>query len=150
MAGIFEAKVRVAAKSIAPGASSDSSYTENVAILPANAYIMGMFGRVKTAFAGLTKPLVSLGVSGDTDRYMKAQPIDAVNELVWGAAPADNKALLGLKKYCVASDKERAATSGQTVIATFTSSSSDFSGLTAGEVEFLIVFVDPNQYVNVT
>jgi hypothetical protein len=152
MAGIFEAKVRVAAKSIAPGASSDSSYTENVAILPANAYVMAMFGRVKTAFAGLTKPKVSLGVSGDTDRYIVAQPADFVNELIVnhiGAFSASNSAI-GVKNFCAGMNKEKINSTGQTVIATFTSSSSDFSGLTAGEVEFLIVFVDPNQYVNVT
>jgi hypothetical protein len=84
MAGIFNATVKTLAKSIAPGASSDSSYTEIIGYLPANAYVVERFGRVVTAFAGLTKPKVSLGVSDDTTRYMVAQPIDAVNEFVMG------------------------------------------------------------------
>jgi len=146
MAGIFDAHIRVAAKSIAPGASADSSYTENVVILPANAYVLAYFGRVKTAFAGLTKPLVSLGVSGDTDRYMRAQPVDAVNEFVFWATPKAHDPILGVSKWCVKMDKEKIAISAQPVIATFTSSSTDFSGKTAGEVEFVVVYVDCNEY----
>jgi hypothetical protein len=143
--GIFNAQIKVAAKSISPGADSESSYTEIVAFLPANAYIMATFGRVKTAFAGLTAPLVSLGIEGDTNRYMVAQPIDAVNELIGGMATGVS-AVLGLKGFCAGMNKEKIVSSAQPIIATFTSSSTDFSGLTAGEVEFLIVYVDPNEY----
>jgi hypothetical protein len=34
---------------------------------------------------------------------------------------------------------------GRNIIATFSSSSTDFSGITAGEVEFVITFIDPNE-----
>lgn len=160
--GLFEAKLRVAGKTISPGAdSSATSYTENVFILPANAYVVAMFGRVKTAFTGLTKPKVSLGVSGDTSRYMVAQPIDIINSFVMGKLV---KSSSGIRKtstflpdkykrdlphsmgFCEAMKTERAATSAQPIIATFTSSSSNFGSLTAGEVEFVIVYVDPNSY----
>ncbi len=145
--GIFNASIRVAAKTIAPGASSDADYTENVVILPANAYVLAFFGRVKTAFVGLTKPLVCLGVTGDTDRYMRAQPVDAVNEFIIGASPKASDPILGVPKWCVKMDKEMAASAAKPIIATFTSSSTDFSGKTAGEVEFVVVYVDCNEYL---
>lgn len=141
--GIFSPNLRVAGKTIAPGTNSASSYTENVVILPANAYVISFFGRVKTAFTGLTKPKVSLGVTGDTDKYMVAQPIDAINELLAGVPPASNKATLGVKPYCASMPKEKISTTGRTVIATFTSDSTLFSP-TVGEVEFVVVYVDVN------
>jgi hypothetical protein len=144
--GLFKPKIVTYGKTIAPGASTDSSYTENVVILPANAYVLAKFGRVKTAFTGLTKPKVCLGVSGDTDKYMIAQPVDAINEFIMGPPARTNDAILGLKDFCVKMDKEKIAISNRTIIATFTSSSTDFSGLTAGEVEFIVVYVDPNEY----
>lgn len=147
--GIINAHLRVAAKSIAPGASSDSSYTESVVILPENSYLLATFGRVKTAFTGLTKPKVSLGVSGDTDRYMVAQPVDATNELIANAKGAvGSNPVLGVKSFCAGMNKEKVVSSTKSVIATFSSSSTDFSGLTAGEVEFVVVYVDPNDYLN--
>ena len=160
MAGIFEAKIRVAAKSIAPGTTGESSYTENVAILPANAYVLAYFGRVKTAFTGLTNPKVSLGVSGDTSRYMVAQPIDAINELMAGKLVKSDSGirkdsilypdkykrdLPHTKGFCEGMEKEKIVSSAKPVIATFTSSSTTFDP-TAGEVEFVIVYVDTNQY----
>jgi len=160
MAGIFDAKIRVAAKSIAPGTCGESSYTENVAILPANAYVIKMFGRVKTAFAGVTKPTVSLGVTGDTSRYMVAQPIGTANELIVGkllkSSSGINKSSTLLpdkyKKdlphsmgFCEAMEKEKVSSTALPVIATFTSSSATFDP-SAGEVEFVIVYVDTNNY----
>ena len=144
--GIFSANIRAAGKTMSPGTHGEATYTENVAILPANAYIMWCFGRVKTAFAGVTAPQVSLGVSGDTERYMVSQPISAVNELIAGSPPTDNKATLGVKRFCAAMDKERITGDAQPIIATFSTSSTDFSGLTAGEVEFVIIYVDTNTY----
>jgi hypothetical protein len=108
---------------------------------------MAKFGRVKTAFAGITKPKVSLGVTGDVDRYMVAQPIDAVNEFVMGPPPSSNDALLGHKHFCVKLDKEKAASTATPIIATFTSDSATFDP-TAGEVEFIVVYIDPNEYVS--
>lgn len=146
MAGIFDAKLRVAAKTISPGTSGDATYTENVAILPANAYVVAMFGRVKTAFVGLTAPKVSLGVSGDVDRYMVAQPIGAVNELITNNSGAlGGSAVFGAKGFCAAMNKELVSTTAKPVIATFTSSSATFDP-TSGEVEFVIVYVDVNSY----
>jgi hypothetical protein len=143
--GIINAQIRIAGKTIAPGTSGEATYTENVCILPANAYILAKFGRIKTAFAGITKPKVALGVTGDTDRYMVAQPIDAVNEFVMGPPPSSNDSLLGHKHFCVKLNKEKAASTATPIIATFTSDSATFDP-TAGEVEFIIVYIDPNEY----
>ena len=160
MAGIFNVSLKVAAKSIAPGTTGASSYTENVAILPANAYKLAFFGRVKTAFTGLTNPKVSLGVAGDTSRYMVAQPIDKINELLAGKLVKSDSGirknsilypdkykrdLPHTKGFCEGMQKEMIASSAQPIIATFTSSSTTFDP-TAGEVEFVVVYVDPNQY----
>ena len=144
MAGIFEAKIRVAAKSIVPGTSGESSYTENVCILPANSYILAVFGRVKTAFTGLTKPEVALGVTGDTDLFMSPQSLDKTNELLSGMATGVN-AVTGLKGYCAAMNKAMVYSSAKPIIATFTSGSDTFDP-TAGEVEFVVVYVDCNSY----
>jgi hypothetical protein len=147
MAGIFEAKLRVAAKTVAPGTTGESSYTENVCILPANAYILSIFGRVKTAFAGLTSPEVALGVSGDTDLYMSPQSLDVVNELVSVMATGAGKAVTGVRGYCAGLNKPRIHSTATPIIATFSSSSDTFDP-SAGEVEFVVVYVDPNEYVS--
>ena len=140
--GYINGRVRVLAKTIAPGSDNTTSYTEVVALLPKNAYLLGTFGRVVTAFSGVSNAKVALGVSGDTDRYMVAQPINAVNELIANASGVTGgKALLGVKSYCVGMNKEKIA-SAKPIIATFTATT--FSTLTAGEVEFAIVFVDCN------
>jgi hypothetical protein len=156
--GIFNAQIKVAAKSIIPGTTGDSSYTEIVTILPANAYIMHTFGRVKTPFTGLVNPMVSLGVTGDTARYMVAQPLTVVNEFISGKLL---KSSSGIRKtatylpdkykkdlphsmgFCEAMPKEKISPSAKSIIATFTSSSTAFTA-TAGEVEFIVVYVDPN------
>jgi hypothetical protein len=52
--------------------------------------------------------------------------------------------------FCEAMKKERQPSSAQAIIATFTSSSTDFSGLTAGEVEFIVVYVDKDKSLNIT
>jgi hypothetical protein len=141
--GRINGRVRVLAKTIAPGACSETSYTENIGLLPKNAYLIGTYGRVTTAFTGVLNAQVSLGVSGDTNMYMVAQPIDAVNELIPNSSGATGgNAILGLKGYCAGMNKERISPTYKPIIATFTSD--DFSTLTAGEVEFAIVFVDCN------
>lgn len=160
MAGIFKAEIRVAAKTIVPGTSGEENYTENVAILPANTYVIAKFGRVKTAFTGLTKPKVSLGVTGDVARYMVAQPIDNIYEFVMGkllknSAGINKSSAFLPNKYkkdlphsmgfCEAMPKEMIKSSSLPIIATFTSSSTLFNP-SAGEVEFVIVYVDTNAY----
>ncbi len=141
--GYLNGRVRVLAKTIAPGSDNTTSYTEVIGLLPKNAYIVGTFGRVVTAFAGVANAKVSLGVSGDTDRYMVAQPINAVNELISNSSgTTGGSAILGLKGFCVGMNKEKIDPAAKQIIATF--SATDFSTLTAGEVEFAIVFVDCN------
>lgn len=156
--GFINAKVRVLAKSIIPGSTGDATYTEIVGLIPKNAYVIQRFGRVKTAFTGVTKPKVSLGVTGDTTRYMVAQPIDTVAEFVMGKLL---KSSGGIRKtatslpdkykkdlphsmgFCEAMPKEQISSSSKPIIATFTSDSTTFTA-TAGEVEFVIVYVDCN------
>jgi hypothetical protein len=156
--GLFNAQIRIAAKSVIPGSTGGSSYTENIFILPTNAYILAKFGRVRTAFTGLINPKVSLGVSGDTARYMVAQPLDVANEFIMGKLL---KSSGGIRKtatslpdkykkdlphsmgFCEVMPAEKASSSNRTIIATFTSDSTTFTA-TAGEVEFIILYVDPS------
>jgi hypothetical protein len=141
--GYINGRVKVLAKTIVPGTTGEATYTEIVGLIPKNSYVLREFGRVITAFTGLTKPLVSLGVTGDTDRYMVAQPIDAINEFIFGAPAKSNSAITGVKDFCAKMDKNKITSSAQPIIATFTSSSTTFDP-TAGEVEFVIVYVTCN------
>ena len=158
---IFSPKIKVEGITIKPRvASTDTSYTVNITILPPNAYVIGLYGRVKTAFAGLSNPKVCVGVAGDTSRYMVAQPINVVNELMTGKLVKSSggirkdsvvlpdkykKDLPHTKGFCEGMEREKISSDLKTIIATFTSDSTTFAGLTAGEVEFIIVYVDPNE-----
>jgi hypothetical protein len=140
--GYINGRVRVLAKTIAPGSDNTTSYTEVIGLLPQNAYLIGTYGRVKTAFTGVSNAKVALGVAGDTNRYMVAQPIDAINELIsTSTGSVGSNPILGVKGYCAGMNKEKIA-SAKPIIATFTATT--FATLTAGEVEFAIVFVDCN------
>lgn len=156
--GVINANIKTLAKTIIPGSCGSASYTEIVGILPANTYVIKRFGRVKTAFTGVTKPKVSLGVSGDVARYMVAQPIDKTGEFIIGKLLKSSAGIDKTKKtlpdkykkdlphsmgFCEAMDKEMTPASALPILATFTSSSTLFNA-TAGEVEFVIVYVDCN------
>lgn len=158
---VFFPTIKIAGKTmrIRTG-TTEESYTENVVILPPNVYIIGVYGRVKTAFAGMTNPKVSVGVAGDTSRYMVAQPIDKVNELMSGKMVKNStygirkdatflpdkykKDLIRTKNFCEGMERAKIYPSNIPIIATFTCSDSTLGGATAGEVEFIVIYVDPN------
>lgn len=140
-------------------ATTETSYTTNITILPPHAYVVDIYGRVTTAFVGLTNPKVSVGVAGDTSRYMVAQPINVVNELMTGklvksagGIRKDAKSLPDkykrdlphTKGFCEGMERAKIASDYLPIIATFTSDSTTFAGVTAGEVEFVVVYVDVN------
>jgi len=99
-------------------------------------YILNVFARVKTAFAGVTAPTVSLGISGDTDLLIQSQPINRVGDLKPGFSRDGEGFCAALPGYPQKAEARR------TIIATFSSSSGNFSSLTAGEIEFKIVYVE--------
>jgi len=157
--GVFYPSLKIVGKTMhLRSGTTDESYTEIITILPANAYIVGIYGRVKTAFVGLTNPKVSVGVSGDTSRYMVAQPINKVGELMYGklvkSTGGINKSSVSLpdkykrdlphtKNFCEGMPHAMISPSNVTIIATFTSDSTNFSNVSAGEVEVIVLYINP-------
>ena len=127
--GYINGRVRVLAKTITPGSTGESTYTEIIGLIPKNAYVLAKFGRTTTAFTGITKPKVSLGVTGDTDRYMVAQLIDSINEFVFGPPATTNDAISGVMDFCTKMNKEKIQTTALPIIATFTSDSTTLTNI---------------------
>jgi hypothetical protein len=138
--GQFTPKLRADGYTVSVPASTATSSTVSVLTWPENAYVIGIYGRVKTAFAGVTGPYVSLGVTGDTERYMPNQSINVVGELMSGTKIAAKAT--GVRNFCARMDKETGKGSARDIIATFGLGSGTFAALTAGELEFVIVYVD--------
>jgi hypothetical protein len=120
---------------------SGSSHTAPVFHLPANAYPVGFYGRVVTAFAGLTHPTVELGILGDTELYIQKHPINKVSELIPGHDTSGGGAQ-AKAGYCARLEHEMISTSAKDIIATFRVGSGSLTTLTAGEVEFVMVYID--------
>jgi hypothetical protein len=114
--------------------TEDTEHTAYVFERPPHAYPLFMAARVKTAFAGVTVPQVSVGISGDTDKYIKQQHIDQAGDL------------LGMTQgtYCDAFKigYMKTPSDSETIIATFSSSTGNWSDLSAGEIEFLLVYAE--------
>lgn len=138
--GVTNPKVRVDGCTVTVRASTATSETVTVLTLPANAYLVGAYGRVVTAFAGATGPYVSLGVTGDTARYMPKQNIDTVKELLSGTTTTPK--VQGNRDFCARMSSEQIKGSERNIIATFGLGSGTFAALTAGEVEFVIMYID--------
>lgn len=97
-------------------------------------YIIDIHVRVKTAFAGVTRPEVKVGYPDDLDRFFKLQPINRTGDLISGPHyESDN--------ICKKQSPDHTKTETQKqVIATFSSNSGNFSSLTAGSIEFVVIY----------
>jgi len=105
--------------------------------MPPNSYVLSMFARVKTAFTGVTGPSVEVGLTGQTTRYIPKQEINAVKDLIsgWGVNGMG---------YCQkqAPDQQIGTTAQRNIIATFRSTSGNLSSLSAGEIEFVVIYAE--------
>lgn len=117
--------------------ADDTSQVVYVFALPPDCYILGLFARVKTAFSGVTSPKVKLGVSGHTDLYIREQRIGKVGDLVCGSSVA----AVGV---CTVQPlgAQASGTGQRDVFATFTSASGNLSSLSAGEIDFVVVYAE--------
>jgi hypothetical protein len=115
-------------------------------VLP-SVYPVAFYGRVITAFAGLDRPTIELGVTGDTTRYMAKQSIDIANQqLLEGSnAELDADSYGGVLGFCTRMKNplmEPASTYSYDILATFRVGSGTLSGYSAGEVEFVMAYID--------
>lgn len=115
--------------------AADTSQAVNVFTTTPDIYILGFFARVKTAFAGVTLPEVSLGVTGDVARYIPKQPVNKTGDLVVGHGVDGHG-------YCKKMQSYQKTPANIPIIATFTSSAGNLSSLSAGEVEFVMVYAE--------
>lgn len=106
-----------------------TSQTVYLCRIPVNAYILHCVGRVKTAFAGVTAPTISVGTSTGTSDYMPTQPINIANAL-----------LLSQREFCPVLHFDYQTATERSIVGTFSSSSGNFADLTAGELEIVIVY----------
>lgn len=113
--------------------AADTSQTVALFEIPFDAYVLNVMGRVKTAFAGVTSPKVSVGYSSDTDLFCASTPINTVGDLHRGSFYETNR--------CARPYDFVKTEAGRQVIATFSSSADNFSSLSAGEVEFVVVYL---------
>lgn len=120
---------------------ADTSKTFNIFTTTPNIYIMAFFARVKTAFTGVTGPTVKLGTDKTTDAYIESQGIDHAGDLLVQHEVAYRSALthpIG----CHASISHQSTPKNIPILATFGSTSGNLSSLTAGEIEFVCVYVE--------
>ncbi len=104
--------------------------------LPGNSYFVTMYAQVITAFAGVTSPTVTVGFDVDTDALVKSQPIDQTGKLIIGGSK------LGRQLFCdkLNSPGSQPSFGTKGIYATFSSTAGNLSSLTAGEIEFVVIY----------
>jgi hypothetical protein len=100
-------------------------------ILPGD-YIVSVLGRVKTAVAGVTLPEVRVGFDAGGGTVIKKQPVNKAGDLLSGGTASD-------RSFCQKIAGGGGSGSARTLYAYFTSTATNFSSLTAGEIEFVCV-----------
>lgn len=118
--------------------AADTSQIVYIFALPPDCYPLAFRARVKTAFAGVTTPSVELGITGRTTHYIPQQPINKVGELLSGAIfSTDN---ICPKQH--SPDVQASGNGQRNVFATFRSASGNLSSLSAGEIDFVVVYAE--------
>lgn len=106
-----------------------------------NIYILDMFARVKTAFAGITTPTVKLGDEKVSDLFIHDQCIGIIGDLI------TKKEIAYLQPHnhpikCSSKIGYQKIPLNVGMVATFTSQSENWSAATAGEIEFVCVYAE--------
>jgi hypothetical protein len=140
---------------------ADTSKVQPVFNTTPNIYIIGFFARVKEAFAGVTAPTVKLGTIHTPDYYIENQGIARLGDLYTKSLGAfstvvghenlvhkSTDTFYGTFRSFAESVQCQTPISFTTVpqnfqiVATFASSAGNLSALTAGEIEFVCVYVE--------
>ena len=97
-------------------------------------YLMRVFGRVVTAFSGITGPVtIEVGFDIKTDAIIAANDLSRVGELIGSGQ-------VGSKGFC---ERREIFYDPPSPIVTFTSSSGNLEDLTAGRVELIVLHLMP-------
>ncbi len=97
-------------------------------------HVFGFSVRVKTAFAGVTYPEVRVGYSDDLERFVPRQAINRVGDLITGAVSYSSAVC---QKQHIDHVKTEAF---KQIIATFSSIAGNFADLSAGSIEFVVLY----------
>lgn len=115
---------------------ADTTQTVPLFELPPGAYPIAFGGRVKTAFAGVTYPTVKVGEGTILDGFIFKQPINKVGDLKSGFS-------INAHTFCQAiAGGGQKIEANRSIIGTFESVTGNLSSLSAGEIEFFLVYAD--------
>jgi len=102
-------------------------------VIPNNVFLFHLQANVKTAFVGVTSPTVKVGHADDTDAIIKEQSVSKAGMLIPGW-PIDEKS------GCSKMDHPMSTATAPDLLVTVASSSGNLTSLTAGELEFVVVY----------
>ena len=147
----FTPEIKLAGCRIKLPASGSPPANKCFHILP-SVYVLGFYGRVVTAFAGLNRPTIELGITGNTTKYMPKQKIDVANQELMSGGDASvldssdgSEGYGGAYGFCTRMKHalmEPASTYSYDILATFRVGSGTLSGYTAGELEIVMMYID--------
>ena len=113
-----------------------TSQTVTILLVPPGAYLIAFGARVKTAFAGVTYPTVKVGEGTILVGFIPKQPINAIGDLKSGFARDGHT-------FCTSiTGGAQKVEANRIIIATFESTAGNLSALTAGEIEFYLVYAE--------
>jgi len=123
-------------KAVENVSAADTTETIVILLVPPGAYPIAFEARVKTAFAGVTYPTVKVGEGTILNGFIPKQSIDKIGGLKSGFARDSHT-------FCtsIIGGAQKAETN-RTIIATFESTAGNLSSLTAGEIEFVLVYAE--------
>jgi len=115
---------------------ADTSHAVNIPVWGTD-YVIGMYGRITTAFAGATTMTMKIGTTTSDDIIMKEQSLMVVGNLF--------PHLITGRLNCPASYMFEGKYDYAAPIITFTSTGVNLSSLTAGEVELVVMHLVPDK-----
>jgi hypothetical protein len=122
-----------AAKDLAVAAAST---TYPMPLPGGTGYLLGLEGRVTTAFSGITGPVkMKVGFTNIPDVLLRAVDIGVAKDLYGSGSTAAHF-------FCASRDS--LYETGLSPIITFESSSGNLEDLTAGEVELVVIYLVPD------
>jgi hypothetical protein len=132
-------EIKVASCSITKEILNAAGMSQTVPLfrIPSDCIIQAVGARVKTAFAGVTRPEVSAGTSSDTTRYLPKQHIATAGDLIGSSSPIHSGLCNAPGSRFIKTEAE------QDIMGTFTSSTGNFSSLSAGEILFYCIYLEP-------
>ncbi len=131
-------EIKIDQVSITKGELNAADTTQDIPLIgiTPHTYILGFFARVRTAFTGVTAPSVTVGLGSGGTELVKSQLISQAGDIITGGS-LDNKSFCPRLPPIPITGVE----TGKKIVATFTSSSGNFTSLSAGEIEFVTVYV---------